>query len=331
MSTMTETTRRTFLGAVGAGVAMAAPSGSKSSAKTPGAAAEKCLFWVAACTPCDKNLKFDEAYYRDMMAYFKDQGADGVVVTGTTGEYPSFSIAERKKIQEAALKHRAGLTSIIVSSGTTNFPDTIELSQHAAANGADGLLIIPPFYFKKPPLAGLTKYYSLIFEQVKIPINLYHIPGTSAVPVTAELLHSLEHYPNLAGIKDSNGDVPEYEMYLKEFPKLNMRTGTGNNLKAALNAGMGAILAEGNLFTKRIANVFAAKRQGKDVDAPLATLRAAQQVLRPAGVGSYGPMKYALSLEMGNRQTYQRPPNLDVTDEQKKLIQAGIEQLKSMA
>jgi dihydrodipicolinate synthase/N-acetylneuraminate lyase len=120
-------------------------------------------------------------------------------------------------------------------------------------------------------------------------------------------------------------------MYLKEFPKLNMRTGTGNNLKAALNAKMGAILAEGNLFTKRIAKVFMAHREGKDIDAPLATLRAAQQVLRSAGVGSYGPMKYALSLEMGNRQTFQRPPNLDVTDEQKKLIQAGIEQLKGMA
>ncbi len=324
---LTETTRRTFLGAMGAAAAMAAPRGSK----VQNASTEKCLFWVAACTPCDKNLKFDDAYYRDMMAYFKDQGADGVVVTGTTGEYPSFSLAERKKIQETALKHRAGLTSVIVSTGTPNFPETIELSQHAAANGADGLLIIPPFYFKRPPLAGLTKYYSLIFEQVKIPINLYHIPGTSAVPITAELLHSLEHYPNLAGIKDSNGDVPEYEMYLKEFPKLNMRTGTGNNLKAALNAGMGAILAEGNLFTKRIATVFAAHREGKDIEAPLANLHAAQAALRPGNVGSYGPMKYALSLEMGSRQTYQRPPNPDVTDEQKAIIKAKLEEIKHMA
>jgi 4-hydroxy-tetrahydrodipicolinate synthase len=312
---------------MGAAAAMAAPRGSK----VQNASTEKCLFWVAACTPCDKNLKFDDAYYRDMMAYFKDQGADGVVVTGTTGEYPSFSLAERKKIQETALKHRAGLTSVIVSTGTPNFPETIELSQHAAANGADGLLIIPPFYFKRPPLAGLTKYYSLIFEQVKIPINLYHIPGTSAVPITAELLHSLEHYPNLAGIKDSNGDVPEYEMYLKEFPKLNMRTGTGNNLKAALNAGMGAILAEGNLFTKRIATVFAAHREGKDIEAPLANLHAAQAALRPGNVGSYGPMKYALSLEMGSRQTYQRPPNPDVTDEQKAIIKAKLEEIKHMA
>ncbi len=325
-SMTTDTTRRTFLGAAAGATAMAASRASK----TPGTANEKCLFWVAACTPCDKNLKFDDAYYKDMMAFFKDQGADGVVVTGTTGEYPSFSVLERKKIQETALKHKNGM-SIIVSSGTPNFPETIELSLHAAANGADGLLIIPPFYYKKPPLAGLTKYYSLIFDQVKIPINLYHIPGTSAVPVTAELLHSLEHYPNLAGIKDSNGDVPEYEMYLKEFPKLNMRTGTGNNLKAALQAGMGAILAEGNLFTKRIANVFAAHRAGKDIDAPLANLHAAQAALRPGGVGGYGPMKYALSLEMGSRQTYQRPPNLDVTDEQKAIIKAKLDEIKQMA
>jgi 4-hydroxy-tetrahydrodipicolinate synthase len=324
---MTQSTRRTFLGAAAAAAAIAAP---RSTNKAPGVSTEKCIFYVAACTPCDKNLKFDEGVYKDMMAYFKDQGADGVVVTGTTGEYPSFSMAERKKIQETALKHRAGL-SIIVSSGTPNFPETIELSQHAAANGADGLLIIPPFYYKKPALAGLTKYYSLIFDQVKIPINLYHIPGTSAVPVTADLLHSLEHYPNLAGIKDSNGDVPEYEMYLKEFPKLNMRTGTGNNLKAALQAGMGAILAEGNLFTKRIANVFAAHRAGKDIDGPLATLHAAQQAFRSTQTGSYGPMKYALSLLMGSRQTYQRPPHLDVTDEQKALIKTKLDEIKQMA
>ena len=319
-------TRRTFLGSLAAvPLAEAASRG----AKTPTTPQEKCLFWVAAATPCDKNLKFDEGIYKEMMAWFKSNGADGVVVLGTTGEYPSFSVAERKKVAETALKNRNGL-NVIVSPGTPNFPETIELSQHAAANGADGLLIIPPFYYKKPATEGLTRYYSLIFEQVKIPINLYHIPGTSAVPVSHELLHSLEKYPNLAGIKDSNGDAKEYEAYVKEFPKLNMRTGTGNNLKPALDNNMGAILAEGNLFTKRIAAVFAAKRAGKDIDQPLANLRAAQQVLRPAGVGSYGPMKYALSLQMGTRQTYQRPPNLDVTDEQKAQIKAKLEELKQM-
>ena len=163
-----QSTRRTFLGGVGtAAAALAAKPHAKD---THASSNGKCLFWIAAATPCDKNLQFDEAAYRDMLAYFKDQGADGVVVLGTTGEYPSFSMAERKKIAETAFKHRNGL-NIIVSPGTSNFPETIELSQHAADHDADSLLVIPPFYYKKPPLEGLTKYYSLLVEKVKIPIN----------------------------------------------------------------------------------------------------------------------------------------------------------------
>lgn len=328
-----EATRREFLEGLGAVTALSAvgmPAGVTSKTATSQGTTDKCLFWIAAATPCDKNLKFEEAIYRDMMDYFKQQGADGIVVLGSTGEYPSFSVPERKKIAETALKHRNGM-NMIICSGTSNFPETIELSQHAATNGADGLLIIPPFYYKQPPLEGLTKYFSLIFEQVSIPINLYHYPHMSAVPVTPELLHSLEKYPNLAGIKDSNGDEAEYAQYVKEFPKLNMRTGTGNNLKAALQSGMGAILAEGNLFTKQIAAVFAAKRAGQDIDAPLNKLHQMQQVMRPAGIFSFGPMKYALSLQMGSPQFYQRPPNPDVTEEQKAKISEGLQQIKQMA
>ena len=323
-----QSTRRNFVKGAGA---TAAALGARLNAKNNSRAAsnEKCLFWVAAATPCDKNLQFDEGAYRDMLAFFKEQGADGVVVLGTTGEYPSFSVAERKRVAETALKHRNGL-NIIVSPGTSNFPETIELSQHAAEHGADGLLVIPPFYYKKPPLEGLTKYYSLLFDKVKIPINLYHIPGTSAVPISLELLHSLEKYPNLAGIKDSSGDAAGYKAFVSEFPKLNMRTGTGNNIETAFENGMGAILAEGNIFTKQIAAVFAAKRNGQSYEEPLKKLRAAQQILRPAGVNSYGPMKYAISLLMGSRQTYQRPPHLDVTDEQKGMIKDGLAQIKQM-
>ena len=320
-------TRRAFLGAIGAATAAAAMPGAS---KVTTDASSKSKYYIAAVTPCDSKLRFDEGIYKDMMPFFKERGADGVVVLGTTGEYPSFSTVERKKVAETALKHRSGL-SIIVQCGTSNFPETLELAMHAAANGADGLLCIPPFYYKKPPTEGLTKYYSLIFDQVKIPIHLYHIPGTSEVPITAELLHSLEHYPNLAGIKDSTGNADGYKAFCKEFPKLNMMSGTENNIKLALEAGMGAILAGGNLFTKQEAAIFAAHREGKDLDAPIAKLRDAQALMRPAGVNSYGPMKYALSLLMGTRQTYQRPPHLDVTEEQKAMAKEKIEQLKQMS
>ena len=178
------------------------------------------------------------------------------------------------------------------------------------------------------------KYYSLLFDAVPSTPggqSLSH-PRHLAVPITTELLNALKHYPNLAGIKDSNNDMPEYVEFVKNFPELNMRTGIGGGgrLEYALDHGMGAILADGNLFTKQYADVFAAFRAGKDYRAPLNKLRDQEKLLREGDVNSYGPMKYALSLQMGTRQTYQRPPNLDVTDEQKAVIQRGLAQIKEM-
>jgi 4-hydroxy-tetrahydrodipicolinate synthase len=334
-----QTTRRTFLGSVGAAAALGVASGVKipevtaapsAATEVPAASNEKVLFWVAASTPCDKSLKFDEELYKDLLAFLKSNGADGIVVLGTTGEFPSFSVGERKKIAEVAFKHRNGL-NIIVSPGTTNFPETLELCKHAEDNGADGLLIVPPFYYKRPRLDGLTRYFSMLFEQIKIPINLYHIPFATGVPISHELLHAMEKYPTLAGIKDSVSDPEVYQKFVAEFPKLNMRTGTSENLKYALDHGMGAILAEGNNFTKLIANVFAAKRAGKDINEPIAKFEAAMKLLHEGGVDEYGPMKYALSLQMGTSQFYQRPPNSDVTEEQKTKIKQALDEIKQMA
>jgi 4-hydroxy-tetrahydrodipicolinate synthase len=326
-----QTTRRAFLGATGAVTGAAAGLAAYAApgpAKAPATSQQK--LYVASLTPCDKSLKFDESLYKEMLPWFKTQGVDGVVVLGTTGEYPSFSIAERKKIAETALKHRGSL-AMIVQAGATNFPETIDLINHAASNGADGVLVIPPFYYKKPPVEGLAKYYSLIFEAVRIPVYLYHIPGTSAVPISNELLHSLEHYPNLAGIKDSAGDVPEYESYLKEFPKLNMMTGTANNLKSALKAGKGAVFADANILARFSAAVFAAQREGKDLDQPYNKLRDASAAMRATVVNAYGPMKYALSLMMGTRESYPRPPHLDATGEQKAQIKIQLKELGLLA
>jgi 4-hydroxy-tetrahydrodipicolinate synthase len=331
-------TRREFLGTVGAAGVVGVSGGGKfpdvlreAARKTasPAGRTEKVLFWVAASTPCDKSLRFDEVLYQDLLAYLKANGADGVVVLGTTGEFPSFSVMERKKIAETAFKHRNGL-NIIVSSGTANFPETLELSKHAEENGADGLLVVPPFYYKHPRQDGLIRYFSMLFEQVKTPINLYHIPFATGVAISHELLNAMKKYPNLAGIKDSVSDEKVYHDFVAEFPQLNMRTGTTENLKYALDHDMGAILAEGNNFTKQISAVFAAKRAGKDLTESVGKLEIALKLLREGGVDEYGPMKYALSLQMGTRQFYQRPPNSDVTEEQKTKIKQALEQIRQM-
>lgn len=327
-----ETTRRDAMGMMGAAAAtvMVSKSALATTQRALGSSS-KTLFWVASVTPCDKNLKFDPGAFRDVLAWFKHNGADGIVVLGTTGEFPSFSVAERKQIAEVALKDKLGM-NIIVGPGTSNFSETLELARHAEANGADGLLVVPPFYYKKPPTDGLVRYYSMLFDQVRIAINLYHIPGTSGVPISHELLHSLEHYPNLAGIKDSNGPADEYADFVKNFPDLNMRTGTENNLEYALEHGMGAICMDGNVYTRALADVFAAFRAGKDYHAAYNKYRAMTKVMKDlqAGVEGYGPMKYALSLQMGGPQTYQRPPFVDVTDAQKVALSKGVDKIKEM-
>jgi len=327
-----ETTRRDAMGMMGAAAAtvMVSKSALATTQRALGSSS-KTLFWVASVTPCDKNLKFDPGAFRDVLAWFKHNGADGIVVLGTTGEFPSFSVAERKQIAEVALKDKLGM-NIIVGPGTSNFPETLELARHAEANGADGLLVVPPFYYKKPPTDGLVRYYSMLFDQVRIAINLYHIPGTSGVPISHELLHSLEHYPNLAGIKDSNGPADEYADFVKNFPDLNMRTGTENNLEYALEHGMGAICMDGNVYTRALADVFAAFRAGKDYHAAYDKYRAMTKVMKDlqTGVEGYGPMKYALSLQMGGPQTYQRPPFVDVTDAQKVALSKGVDKIKEM-
>jgi 4-hydroxy-tetrahydrodipicolinate synthase len=285
-------------------------------------------FYVAVVTPCDSKGKFDDGLYRDLMPFFKERGADGVVVLGTTGEFASFSVAERKKVAETALKHRSGL-EMIVQVGTPNLPETLDLLTHAQANGADQVLCIPPFYFKNPSLEGLTKYYSQVLETSRIPVNLYHYPAMSAVAISPELLHGLEQYSNLAGIKDSTGNPEGYAALVKAFPKLNMMTGTEGNLPAALVAGKGAILVSGNLFPKQVAACFEAQRKGQDLATAYAKLREANALSRVQGGGGAAVIKYALRA-YGFRESFVRPPQLDLTPEQKAQLRPKLAQIKAL-
>lgn len=323
-----ETTRRIF---VGIGAATAAMGLDKVLAAPVHASAAKDKFWVAAVTPCDKNYNFDEGAYRDQLSWWKANGADGVLVLGTNGEGPSYSVAERKKIAEFALKNKMGL-DMIVATGTANFKETIELSQHAAAVGADSVLIQPPFYFKNPAGEGVVRYFSAIFDKVKTPVRYYHIPKVTGVPVGLTVFHALAQYPNFIGIKDSNGDVAEYAAIADGLPaRLNIASGTDNNMRAAVKRGNGVILGSGNVYTKYVAAIFAAHRAGKDIDEPLARMAKATSLMEGGDYYNPSAIKYTLSLMMENsRTTFTRPPWLEIGDDVKAKIRIGVNKLKAM-
>lgn len=336
-----EMNRRTF---VGMSVAVAAASkvsaaankvaGKPSTATIDPLKAPRNRFWIAALSPINSRGDFDNDANDHMLATWKAAGADGVLLLGTTGAGQSFSVAERKRILENASRNKHGL-DFIVGTGAANLPEAIELSNHAADNGADSVLICPPFYEKNPKPEGVIAYFDQVFAKVKSPVRYYHIPKTTGVPVPASVFAALTKYPNFVGAKDSNGDPAEYEAIVAATPGLNIVTGTDNLLEAALKHGNGCILASGNIYTKYIAAVFQAHRAGQDIKPAMAKLTAAQGAYRQAlgGVNANGEggSKYALSAFMGLNCAGVRAPAVPIDDASKAKVDAAVEQLKTNA
>jgi 4-hydroxy-tetrahydrodipicolinate synthase len=328
-----DTTRRMFVGMGAATAAMAASAPSALSAPMSNA---KDKFWIAATTPCDRNYEFDAGAYAEQLAWWKSQGADGVLVLGTNGEGPSFSVAERKKIAETAIKHRNGL-DLIITTGTPNFKETIELSQHAAAIGGDSVLIQPPFYFKNPQADGLLEYFRVVMEKLpaSLAVRYYDIPQVTGVTITPAFVTAMaERHPNFVGIKNSHGVANEFEALSTQTPgRLNIISGTDNNMLAALKHGNGVILGSGNVYTKIVAGIFAAHRAGQDPQPAFDKLTKATSLMAANGYSSnYNAIKYALNLMMGaDRVNVARPPHIPLTDEEKAKLRAGVAQLRTMA
>jgi 4-hydroxy-tetrahydrodipicolinate synthase len=329
-----DTTRRMFVGmstaAVAAGMApaAAAPPAAMSPAKDK--------FWIAAVTPCDRNYEFDAGAYAEQLAWWKSQGAEGVLVLGTNGEGPSFSVAERKKIAETAVKNRNGL-DLIITTGTANFKETIELSQHAASIGGDSVLIQPPFYYKNPKADGLLEYFRLVMAKLpaSTQVRYYDIPQVTGVTINPAFVTAMaQQHPNFVGIKNSHGVADEFEaLSTQTQDRLNIISGTDNNMLAALKHGNGVILGSGNVYTKIVAGIFAAHRAGQDPQPAFDKLTKATSLMAANGYSSnYNAIKYALNLMMGSdRVNIARPPHVPLTDDEKARLRAGVAQLKTMA
>jgi 4-hydroxy-tetrahydrodipicolinate synthase len=281
-------------------------------------------FHVAAITPVDRAGRFDESLARDLMAFFRKHGVDGVVVLGTTGEFSSFSVSERKKILEVMIKSRGNL-EIICHITTPNLPETLELLDHAAGAGADKVLVLPPFYFKNPSLQGLEAFFTPVLEKARVPVLLYHIPGTSGVPIGHDLVRSLSRFERLYGIKDSSGNTEGLLAYIKAFPNLKILTGSGRLISLALqNGGGGAITGNGNVIPGETAALFREYRAGNELTAAQTRLNEVSRVM-PWDIAE---MKFALG-ELGLRESYCRPPFVELNAEKKAELKVRINQYKS--
>ena len=162
---------------------------------------------TAIVTPF-KNGQLDETAYRELIEFQIQGGINGLVPCGTTGESPTLSHAEHKRVVEICLDQVKKRVPVIAGAGSNNTAESLDLTKHAQAAGADYALLITPYY-NKPTQEGLYQHFKTMASQTKIPIVVYNVPGRTSVNLLPETMARLAELPNIVGLKDATGDLKQ--------------------------------------------------------------------------------------------------------------------------
>ena len=205
---------------------------------------------VALITPFKDNI-LNENVYRKLIHYHIKNGTNGIVPGGTTGESPTLSHVEHKKIIEISVKECAGKIPVIAGTGSNSTSEAVELSMFAEKAGSDALLVVTPYY-NKPTQEGLYQHYKKINDNVGIPIIIYNIPSRSVIDMSVETMTRLFELKNIVGVKDATGDLNRVDLQLKSMGKEFVQlTGNDENaLEFNKRGGVGAISVTANVAAK---------------------------------------------------------------------------------
>lgn len=170
---------------------------------------------VALITPFDAEGEVDWAATEAHIETCIQNGADGIVVTGTTGETSTLTDQEKLKLVEVAKSVSAGRAKIITGGGSNETAHAIELYKASEKAGADAVMIVTPYY-NKPTQAGLLTHFRMVADATDLPVILYDIPGRTGVPIKYETILRLAKHPNILAIKDAKGDFSEVSRVLNQ-------------------------------------------------------------------------------------------------------------------
>lgn len=215
--------------------------------------------WCATLTPLGHDGAVDHARMAAHVRSLFKQGVEGVAPFGTTGEGPSFSVAERRAGLDALLAAGIAPSQVLPATGCAAFSDTVELTRHAIQNGCARCLLLPPFFFKDIADDAVYRYFATLIETVaddRLALYLYHIPQFSGVPCSPSVVAKLAaDFPNVvAGVKDSGGDFANTQALLTRAPKLAILVGHEPHIPRLLRqGGAGTICGIANTFPKIVA------------------------------------------------------------------------------
>jgi len=163
---------------------------------------------VAIITPFDAEGNFDEERYRQLIEFQIENGTDVIVPCGTTGESATLSFDEHPRVIKTCIEQVKGRVPVVAGTGANNTAEAIELSQNAKVLGADGLLLVCPYY-NKPSQEGIYLHYKKLAEEVALPQVLYNVPGRTGTNMTADTTCRLAEFDNIVAIKEASGSVTQ--------------------------------------------------------------------------------------------------------------------------
>jgi 4-hydroxy-tetrahydrodipicolinate synthase len=284
--------------------------------------------YAAAVTPLKLDSTVDFESIPTLMRFLASRGCHGVLLFGTTGEGPSFSLKEREAVLRSVRVSRNQLPGfrLLAGTGTPSLSESIELTKLAFDLGYDGALVLPPYYFRKATDDGLFDWFSQLINK-SVPkdksILGYHIPGAAGIGFSLDLLARLKDAFSVqfAGIKDSSGDAEFAAQVGKRFGRdLAVFNGTDSLFAHALsNHAQGAITAPANLISPYLREIWELFQEGKDTSEIQASLTEQRNILE-----KYGPMAASMKAMLHKLHNFPqwtvKPPLEDISEE--KLTQA---------
>ncbi len=279
--------------------------------------------YVALITPF-KDGAVDEDAFRAFVEWQIEQGTDGLVPCGTTGESPTLSHEEHMRVTEICIEVAAGRVPVIAGAGSNSTDEAISLAKHAKEAGADAALVVTPYY-NKPTQAGMYEHYKAINDAAQIPIIIYNIPARSIVDMSVETMAKLAELEYIVGVKDATSDLNRPMLTAlamgPDFCQLSGEDGTAVPFLAG--GGHGCISVTGNILPRLCSDMQKAWRDGD-----IAKAMELQNILMPVHMAMFcetspGPVKYAAEL-LGLCSAEARLPITDIAQSSKDRVKKAL-------
>ena len=254
---------------------------------------------VALITPFkDNNL--DEENYIKLINFHLENNTNGLVPAGTTGESPTLSHKEHERVIEICIKETKGKIPVIAGTGSNSTVEAVALTKHAEKAGADGALVVTPYY-NKPTQEGLYQHYKAINDNTSLPIIIYNIPSRCVIDMSVDTMARLFELKNIAGVKDATGDLNRLDQTIKKLgPEFIQLTGEdGLAFEFNKRGGVGIISVTANIAPKLCSDM--QKYSKSKSDNEIKEAERIDQMLQPLHKSLFiesnpAPVKYAAKL-----------------------------------